>query len=105
MCQLPVFWTACECLKKAGMMVDAPLMLMTQNAASKRKNTNDQVVWLTAGETFIGTFVVTVKGFETPLVFAVLVEELKENEEVLAVSLSEPFETNAAQATRFPSLA
>ncbi|MEA5532434.1 type I polyketide synthase [Crocosphaera sp. XPORK-15E] len=76
-------WTASECLKKAGMMVDTPLMLMTQNAASKRKNTNSQVVWLTVGETVIGTFLVSVKGFETPLVFAVLVEEVKENEQAL----------------------
>ncbi|MGK7942034.1 MAG: SDR family NAD(P)-dependent oxidoreductase [Crocosphaera sp.] len=76
-------WTAKECLKKAGMMVDTPLMLMSRKAGSKPKNNNSQVVWLTAGETVIGTFLVSVKGFETPLVFAVLVEELKENEAVL----------------------
>ncbi len=71
-------WTAKECLKKAGMMVDAPLMLMSRKAGSQPKNNNAQVVWLTAGETVIGTFLVSVKGFETPLVFAVLVEEVKE---------------------------
>ena len=76
-------WTAKECLKKAGMMVDAPLMLMSRKAGSKPKNNNAQVVWLNAGETVIGTFLVSVKGFETPLVFAVLVEEVKENEKVL----------------------
>ena len=64
-------------------MVDAPLMLMSRKAGSKPKNNNSQVVWLTAGETVIATFVVAVKGFETPLVFAVLVEEVKESEEVL----------------------
>ncbi|MDJ0597668.1 MAG: SDR family NAD(P)-dependent oxidoreductase [Crocosphaera sp.] len=76
-------WTAKECLKKAGMMVDAPLMLMSRKAESQPKNNNAQVVWLTAGETVIGTFLVSVKGFETPLVFAVLVEEVNESEAVL----------------------
>ncbi|HAC65775.1 MAG TPA: hypothetical protein DCF68_20160, partial [Cyanothece sp. UBA12306] len=48
-------WTATECLKKAGIMVDAPLMLMSQKSSSQGKNTNSQVVWLTAGETVIGS--------------------------------------------------
>ncbi|GBF80275.1 type I polyketide synthase [Aphanothece sacrum] len=76
-------WTANECLKKAGMMVDTPLMLMNQKAVSKQKKSTSKVVWLTAGETIIATFVVAVKGFETPLVFAVLVKEVKEHEQVL----------------------
>ncbi|MGK7887576.1 MAG: SDR family NAD(P)-dependent oxidoreductase [Crocosphaera sp.] len=74
-------WTAKESLKKAGMMVDAPLMLRSHQSKAQPKNNNAQVVWLTAGETVIGTFVVSVKGFETPLVFAVLVEEVKKESE------------------------
>ena len=64
-------WTAKECLKKAEMMVDAPLILMS------RKD-NSQMVCLRVGKTVICTFLVRVKGFEMPLVFAILVDEEKE---------------------------
>ena len=72
-------WAAKECLKKAGMVVDAPLRWMSCRSKALPKNNNSQLVWLTTGEKIIGTFVVAVKGFETLLVFAVLVEGVKEN--------------------------
>ncbi len=64
-------WTAKECLKKAEMMVDAPLILMS------RKD-NSQMVCLRVGKTVICTFLGRVKGFEMPLFFAILVDEEKE---------------------------
>ena len=73
-------WCASECLKKAEMVMDAPLLLM--NHASPSPN---ETVWLESGERAIATFVVSVQEVEPPLVFAILVkkQELKESDGVL----------------------
>ena len=60
-------WAASECLKKAGAMVNAPLVLADATA--------DRVVWLASGEKAIATFVVLVREVVQPLVFAVLVRK------------------------------
>ncbi|MDJ0795849.1 MAG: type I polyketide synthase [Calothrix sp. MO_167.B12] len=73
-------WCASECLKKGGIVADAPLLLM--NHASPSQN---ETVWLESGERAIATFVVSVHEMESPLVFAVLLkkQELKESDRVL----------------------
>ena len=63
-------WSASECLKKAGAMIDVPLMLLDTNT--------DDVVWLESGESAIATLVVSVRDFEQPLVFALLVKKPSE---------------------------
>ncbi|HAX86923.1 MAG TPA: hypothetical protein DCY91_11855, partial [Cyanobacteria bacterium UBA11370] len=68
-------WVASECLKKAGAMVNAPLVLV--------ESTADGGVWLKSGEKVISTFVVSVREVEKPLVFGVLVDKEKENNHLL----------------------
>ncbi|MCP2732606.1 hypothetical protein NJ959_29685, partial [Symplocastrum sp. BBK-W-15] len=63
-------WVANECLKKAGAMVNAPLVLV--------ESTADSGVWLKSGESAIGCFVVSVREVEKPLVFGVLVRKMGE---------------------------
>ncbi|MBI4168488.1 MAG: hypothetical protein HY510_00970, partial [Acidobacteria bacterium] len=58
-------WAAAECLKKAGAVVDAPLVL--SSAAS------DGWVKLAAGPLVVATFVARVRGIERPLALALLV--------------------------------
>jgi enediyne polyketide synthase len=58
-------WTASECLKKAGAMVNAPLVLL---------DSTDDVVWLESGKNALATLAVSVREFEQPLVLAVLVQ-------------------------------
>ncbi|NET46584.1 polyketide synthase dehydratase domain-containing protein [Okeania sp. SIO2B3] len=74
-------WCASECLKKAGMVADAPLLLMNNFSLSP-----NEIVWLESGEKAIATFVISVREVEQPLVFAVLIgkEEVMENDRVLA---------------------
>ena len=67
-------WCASECLKKAGIVADAPLLLM---------QSDNEIIWLESGENAISTFVISMREVEKALVFAVLVEEVKENEKVL----------------------
>jgi len=57
-------WTAVECLKKSGARSDAPLVLV----GSPMKGW----VLLASGERRMATFAASVRGAETPLVFAVL---------------------------------
>ena len=58
-------WAASECLKKAGAMVNAPLMLVSSTA--------DGWVLLAAGALVTATFVAPVRGIQEPVVLAVLV--------------------------------
>ena len=58
-------WAAGECLKKAGTMVSAPLVLAS--------STEDGWVLLAAGASVIATFVASTRGAREPLVLAVLV--------------------------------
>lgn len=57
-------WAAYECLKKAGAMLNAPLMLSQTRADG---------VWLESGEMMIATFVISVQQQENPCIFAILV--------------------------------
>ncbi|MBN2563242.1 MAG: SDR family NAD(P)-dependent oxidoreductase [Phycisphaerae bacterium] len=57
-------WAACECLKKASVTLDAPLVL----ASSQR----DDWVILSSGSLVVATFVAPVRGTEGLLVLAVL---------------------------------
>ena len=59
-------WAACECLKKAGALLNAPLSLQS--------TTEDGWVLLTSGSHRIGTFVANVQGVKGPLALAVSVE-------------------------------
>jgi len=68
-------WTVKECLKKAGVMVDTPLILAEVMP--------DGGVCLSAGAMGIITFVVSVQGFEQPLVVAGLVWSTKEGDHSL----------------------
>ncbi len=61
-------WSASECLKKAGAMVNAPLVLV--------ESTADGVIVLASGESAIVSFVVSVRDVEPPLVFGVLVKKM-----------------------------
>lgn len=58
-------WTAGECLKKAGAMANAPLVLLARTA--------DGWVLLSSGSLIVATFAAQVRGFERGLVLAVLV--------------------------------
>jgi enediyne polyketide synthase len=60
-------WTTLECLKKAGSMLDVPLLL--------HEITADGWVWFVSGEQRIGTFVCAVRGVEQRLVVAVLMQQ------------------------------
>jgi enediyne polyketide synthase len=62
-------WCAQESLKKAGLSIDIPLTLMNYPSLSPTKS-----LWLESGKMAIATFVVSVREFEHPLVFAVLVQ-------------------------------
>ena len=72
-------WCASECLKKAGIVADAPLLLM--NHASSSPN---ETVWLESGKSAIATFVLSVREVEEALVFAVLIskEEVMEGDRI-----------------------
>ncbi|NEN90222.1 MAG: SDR family NAD(P)-dependent oxidoreductase, partial [Okeania sp. SIO3H1] len=74
-------WCTSECLKKAGMVADAPLLLMNNSSLSP-----NEIVWLESGEKAIATFVLSVREVEQPLVFAVLTgkEEVMESDRILA---------------------
>ncbi|MDY7007009.1 MAG: polyketide synthase dehydratase domain-containing protein, partial [Cyanobacteriota bacterium] len=72
-------WCASECLKKAGMVADAPLLLMNNSSLSP-----NEIVWLESGEKAIATFVLSLQEVEQPLVFAVLLEKVKESDRILA---------------------
>ncbi len=61
-------WCASECLKKAGMLADAPLLL---------RQSDNETVWLESGENAIATFVLSVQEVEEALVFAVLIGKEK----------------------------
>lgn len=76
-------WCAKESLKKAGVSIDIPLTLLNYPSLLPTKS-----LWLESGERMIATFVVSVRGFEKPLVFAVLVEGVKESKEVFASVIS-----------------
>ncbi len=65
-------WCAKESLKKAEASIDIPLTLLNYPSLSPIKS-----LWLASGERMIATFVVSVREFESPLVFAVLVEGVK----------------------------
>ena len=73
-------WCASECLKKAGMVADAPLLLMNHGSPSP-----NETVWLESGEKAIATFVLSVQEVEEALVFAVLInnEKVKEGDQAL----------------------
>ncbi|MGH2412328.1 MAG: polyketide synthase dehydratase domain-containing protein, partial [Microcystaceae cyanobacterium] len=65
-------WCASECLKKAGAMINTPLVLVN--------STSDGVVWIAAGENAaIATFGLLVQEFEQPLAIAVLVRREMRN--------------------------
>ncbi|NEQ76052.1 MAG: SDR family NAD(P)-dependent oxidoreductase [Okeania sp. SIO2C9] len=70
-------WCASECLKKAGIVPDAPLLLMNNSSLSP-----NEIVWLESGEKAIATFVISVQEVEQPLVFAVLISK-EEGDRVL----------------------
>jgi enediyne polyketide synthase len=57
-------WTACECLTKAGAMIDSPLVLASA--------ADDGWLLLTAGELHIATLVTSIDGSDQPLAIAVL---------------------------------
>jgi enediyne polyketide synthase len=57
-------WTASECLKKAGALADAPLILAT--------STMDGWVVLESGLLAIATFIAPVQAMQEPLAFAIL---------------------------------
>jgi len=59
-------WSASECLKKAGAMVNSPLVLL--------ETLGDGEVCLKSGESAIATFVLCLRDIEQPLVFAVLLQ-------------------------------
>jgi enediyne polyketide synthase len=65
-------WCANECLKKAGMIADAPLLLMQSKIQNPKSKI--EMVWLESGEKAIATFVVSLREVEEALVFAVLVQ-------------------------------
>jgi enediyne polyketide synthase len=58
-------WAACECLKKAGIGDDAPLVL--------RQQTTDGWIVLASGDLQIATWVGPVQGASAPITMAVLV--------------------------------
>ena len=60
-------WAASECLKKAGAMVNAPVMMVS--------TTPDGWVLLASGRVAIATFLVSIRDFKLPLIFAVLVKQ------------------------------
>ncbi|MFH7029534.1 MAG: SDR family NAD(P)-dependent oxidoreductase [Heteroscytonema crispum UTEX LB 1556] len=72
-------WATVECLKKAGAIMDAPLVLVDVS--------DNSMVWLASGEKTIATIVVSVREVKQPLVFAMLVR--KEMKVIPVLSLSE----------------
>ncbi|HAX77575.1 MAG TPA: hypothetical protein DCY88_17490 [Cyanobacteria bacterium UBA11372] len=62
-----IIWTASECLKKAGAIVNSPLTLVS--------STVDGWVWLASGHLTIATFVASIQKHTNKLVLAVLISE------------------------------
>jgi enediyne polyketide synthase len=61
-------WTAIECLKKAGALERAPLILVNATASKDE-------VWLESGDLLISTFAISVQTFAQKLIFAVLLRK------------------------------
>ncbi|MEQ9487199.1 MAG: SDR family NAD(P)-dependent oxidoreductase [Coleofasciculus sp. F4-SAH-05] len=59
-------WSASECLKKAGAMVNSPLVFLETPTAGE--------VWLESGKSAIATFILYLRDIEQPLIFAVLLQ-------------------------------